>query len=240
MRMPEQHVPRDRLGMNPAGKRNAELAPWNPAAVLQEAVAHALLVAMAWYVGFGYLGVILVFVAELLLVSLLSTLMFPERGLWRHLRDLLKMTALLLFLLAFVFVTYGVAVEGDSGEAGMAGVRALSGVDRVQMLWGLGFSAAHLSAMLLYARSRPQPRKEWARLALMQNAATFVALFCLIFVVAFLGPFIVGAVRLVAPEVAGDSVLVLLAALVRFGFALLVSRMPDKDLDEVAAKPYVD
>lgn len=226
--------------MSPQGKRKAELAPWNPMSVLQETVSHGLLAAMAWFAGFGYLGVILILCAELLIVNLLSTVVFRERGVWRHLGDLLKFAALMVFLLFFVVVTYGVALEGDSGDAGKVGLAALMGVDRDLIYWGLAFSAAHLTALLLYARSRPQPRKEWAKLALMQSATTFVAMFCLIFVVAFLGPFAVGGARLVSPEVSGDAVLVLLAVLVRFGFALLVSRMPDKDLDQIAAKPYVD
>ena len=112
--------------------------------------------------------------------------------------------------------------------------------DPIILLYALAYTALHLVAMAVYARTRPQPRKEWVRLATMQGATTFLSLFGLIFGAIFVGLFAIEFLRLFMPDIDGGSVLVLLAVLIRFGIALLVSRMPEKDLDQIAAKPYVD
>lgn len=220
--------------------RTTPLAPWRFGAVLQEVFAHALLLAMAWYGGFGYLGLILMLAAELLLICVLSIFIFPERGLGRHVLDIIKVSAITAFLLFFVFVTYGVATVGEEGEALDAAVRALQTMDRSVFGYALIYTALHLVAMAVYARTRPQPRKEWVKLATMQGATTFVALLGLIFLAVFLAAGALEMVSWVAPEIKGDHVLAAFAVLLRFAVAVLVSRMPDRDLEAIAAKPYVD
>ena len=217
-----------------------DLDPWRLGAVLQEIFAHGLLLAMAWYGGFGYLGLMLILSAELLLICVLSIFILPERGLVRHVGDMIKVSAITAFLLFFVFVTYGVASVGDQGEPMQASMEALEAMDRSVFVYALAYTTLHLVAMAIYARTRPQPRKEWVKLATMQGATTFIALLGLIFLAFILAAGVLEMVSWVSPEIKVDHVLALFAVLLRFAIALLVSRMPEKDLEEIAAKPYVD
>jgi hypothetical protein len=224
-----------------AGGRKSDLEPWRAGAVLQELVSHAALLGVAWISGLGYIGMMLILACELVLVNLLSTAMFPERGLLKHIFDLVKFIPVMAFLLLFVVLTYGVANEGElTGDAAESPFGLLQ-FDASLLQWTLGFSFVHLGTMFLYARTRPDPRLEWARMALMQSAVTFLAIFFSIFVVAFAGPFAIAALRHVADAqtIPGDQVLCALAVAVRLGFALLMSRMPDKDIQGVARNPYV-
>jgi hypothetical protein len=219
--------------------KRSDLAPWRPGAVLQELVSHTALYAVAWYGGLGYIGLLLMLALELVVVNLLSTVVYPERGVLRHLRDLVLFLPLMAFLLFFVLVTYGVARKDELVGAAADSPFGLLQLDLDLLRWTAIYTVLHLGAMLVYARTRPQPRLEWARLALTLGAVTFIAIFVLIFVVAFLGAPAVEAVRwLVGTDVPGDRVLCAIAVLVRLGFALLMSRMPEHDLKQIAAQPY--
>ena len=220
---------------HPAGGK-AKLAPFNLGATLQEVVSHAVLLALAWFGGLGYLGTILVLVSEPLIVIGLTIFLYPQRGLRRHLWDMVKSSALMAFLLVFVVATYAAA----HGESGGVGIDRLIQLEWSLLAWAFGYSALHLGGMLVYASTQPQPRKAWARLALTQGAVTFIALFCTIFVAAFIGTWLAPMVRIYWPAVQVGDVLVLLAVLVRLGFAILMSHIPERELDEIADNPYVD
>ncbi len=209
-------------------------------AVLQELLSHAVLLGMAWFSGLGYLGVILMLAGEMVLMNLLSVLIYRERSLARHLGDLLKFSALMAFLLMFVFLSYGVALVGHSGEPMPAAIQAAIDLDTDLLGWTLAYAAVHLCAILVLTRTRPDPRKEWARLALAQGGVTFVAVFCLIFVVTFLGPPIIDIVRWVFPEVAAGVVLAPFAVALRFALALVMSRVSEESLAQMGSNPYVD
>jgi hypothetical protein len=219
----------------PAGGK-PKLAPLNPGAALQEIASHAVLLAMAWFGGLGYLGTILVLVAEPLIVIGLSIFLYPQRGLRRHLWDLIKSCALMGFLLVFIVATYAAAHDNSGGTD----PRSLIQLEWSLLGWALGYSGLHLLGMLVHARTQPNPRKVWARLALTQGAVTFIALFLTIFAVAFIGTWLAPMVKQRWPQVQVGDVLVLLAVLVRLGFALLMSRMPEDELDKIASNPYVD
>ena len=209
-------------------------------AVLQETLSHAVLLGMAWFSGLGYLGVVLMLAGEMLLVNLLSVLIYRERSFARHLGDLLKFSALMALLLMFVFLSYGVALVGHSGEPMPAAVQAAMDLDTDLLGWTLAYAAVHLCAILILTRTRPDPRKEWARLALAQGGVTFLAIFFLIFVVIFLGPPIIDIVRLAFPGVAAGVVLAPFAVALRFALALVMSRIPEESLAQMGSNPYVD
>lgn len=219
----------------PAGGK-AKFAPFNLGRTVQEVVSHTVLLALAWYGGLGYLGAILVLVSEPLIVIGLSIFLYPQRGLRRHLWDMVKASALMALLLVFVLATYA-AAHGESDGVGFAQSIRL---EWSMLGWALGYSALHLSGMLVYARTQPNPRKVWAGLALTQGGVTFVALFCTIFVAAFIGTWLAPMVRVYWPAVQVGDVLVLLAVLVRLGFAVLMSHIPEDELDQIADNPYVD
>lgn len=226
---------RGRRAPPPAGDK-AKFAPFNRGKTLQEVVSHAVLLAIAWFGGLGYLGTILVLVSEPLIVIALSIFLYPQRGLRRHLWDMVKSSALMAFLLVFVVATYAAAHGARDG----VGFDQLVRLEWSMLAWALGYSALHLTGMLVYARTQPNPRKVWAGLALTQGAVTFVALFCTIFVVALIGSWLAPMVHIYWPAVQVGDVLVLLAVLVRLGFAVLMSHIPEDELDQIADNPYVD
>ena len=221
----------------PDRQRHAKWAPFNPGAVLRELVSHALLLAFAWYGGLGYFGTVLVLAAEALLIIALSIFLYPQRGVGRHLWDIVKSSAFALFLLAFIAFTYGVATR-DEAEVVVAALRGT--FDWALLAWSLGFAATHQLVMLAHARTSPDPRRTWARNALTQGAVTYLSLFFLVFVAAFVGPFAVSGARSIWPDVAADQVLALLAVLVRLGLALVMAHIPEHELDQMAKNPYVD
>jgi hypothetical protein len=218
----------------PAGGKR-KLAPFNPAGTLREIVSHAVLLGMAWFGGLGYLGTLLVLAAETLIIIGLSIFLYPERGLRRHLWDLVKAGAVLAFLFVFVLATF-VGAQPNSAGAGLERL----GLHWSLIGWALAYTAVHLVAMVVYASRQARPRKAWAGLALTQGGITFVALFCTIFVVTFIGSWLEPLVRTYWPAVQSGDVLVTLAVLVRLGFAVLMSHIPEDELDEIADNPYVD
>jgi hypothetical protein len=226
--------------MNLPDPRKPKWGPWKPVAMLQEVLSHAGMLAFAWYGGLGYLGTVLVLAAEPLLITLLTALLYPQRGLARHAWDLAKLSFVSAVLLFFIYATYGVALAGGSADAEIPPVR----LDPTMLGWAMALLVFHLGVILGYAWTTPRPRVVWSRLALNQGAVTFLALFFMVFVAAFIGPFAVQAVLPMKPELtAGDvasDVLVVLLVVLRLGIALLLTRMPEHELERTADNPYID
>ncbi len=72
---------------------------------------------------------------ELLVFNLATAVFYPQRGLGRHIADLLKMVAGLAFVLFFLVITYGIVAEGDNGNALMAGLTALRSIGDTAVVW---------------------------------------------------------------------------------------------------------
>jgi hypothetical protein len=104
----------------------------------------------------------------------------------------------------------------------------------------VAFAAAHQGVMVVYAYATPQPRRTWARLALLQGSITFPALFLSVPVVMMAGPLVLDAVRALAPRAAAADILLVLAISVRLGLALAMGRLPDETLDRISKNPYTD
>ena len=149
------------------------LQPWRPATVAQEIVTHAMLLLLGWLGGLGYLGTLAVVAIESLLINALAIALYPHRGVLRHLRDVLLYAAVLGFVFLFIVLTYGAAqgLEG-TGPFELAGRE----VDAAVLGWAVVFAAAHQAVMVVYAYATPQPRRTWARLALLQGSITLPAL----------------------------------------------------------------
>ena len=225
--------------MTPQKKLFKGLDPWRPAAVVQELASHVLLVAAAIYFGIGYLGLMLVFMAEIVLGNLVSTGMYPERGVRRHLWDMVKIVAVMGFLLVFVVATYLVATDqGQDAAGGNPFERLRFDLDAVKL--AVAFAAVHLSVLYLMARSQPDPRLAWTKSVSMQSAATFLALFFMIFVAAFAGPMVAGVAEIMSWPNPTDAALIVCVAALRLSLALLLTRMPEREVRQIASTPYVD
>ena len=225
--------------MAPPKRAFQGLAPWRPLVATQEVVSHALLAWFAIAAGIGYLGLMAVFAAELLLGNLVSVAMYPERGAKRHAWDLVKFVFAMGLLLGFVVATYTVARQGGGGtELHVHDV--LPDDTGGALRWSIAFAALSIAVRYLLARREPDPKFAWARSVLVQNAATFVTLLLMIFVAAFAGAAIGGVAELAGVEAPIDTLLILVTAGMRLFFALLVSRMPEREMRSMAQQPYID
>ena len=223
--------------MNTRRRGNKDLDPWRPAAVVQELVSHVMLVAFALYFGVGYLGLMLIFMAEIVIGNLISASLYPERGTGRHLLDLVKILGVMAFLLVFVIATYMAAT--DDGREGNPLARLHVEVDAVKS--AVAFAAVHMSVLYLLARNSADPKLAWTRSVLMQNAATFIGLFFMIFVAAFAGPLVGGAAEMLGyTRSPVDAALIVCMAALRLSLALLLSRMPEREVRDISRTPYVD
>ena len=213
------------------------LAPWRPLVAVQEVLFHVLLAAFALWAGIGYLGLMLVFAAEMFLGNLVSVAVYPERGLRRHAWDLVKFVLAMGFLFVFVLATYAIARGGMQSPADlMEAVR----LERDAAGASAAFAAAHTGVLYFIARRAPDPKFAWARSVLVQNAATFVTMLLMIFVAAFAGAALSGVAEWWNSTAPIDAALIVLTAGMRLFFALLVSRMPEREMRDIAHQPYID
>jgi hypothetical protein len=211
--------------------------PWKPAAVVQESVSHVVLLALTWLSGLGYLGLLLIIAIEVPLITLLTIGLYPQRGLRRQLWDLVKVSFMMSFLMAFVLIMSGlVAIPEFRQEASIDSL----GLDAGTALWVVCIAALHLAALRWQAHRNPDPRRQWARLALVQGAINLFTVFGLIFVGTVAALVIVPLLMALDPPWRPDAPLVLVAVGLRYSIALLMSRMTEAELAEIATDPYID
>ncbi len=217
-----------------------KLAPWNASRVTQEVAGHLVLLFAVWFGGLGYFGLALLMSAELLLICSLSILIFPERGVRRHLWDMLKLGGVTLFLLLFVFVTGGEVLRVGGEEAFGSAIGSVVELPPGALAWAVLASAVHIAVLAIQARRSPQPRIAWVQLAIMNGGITVVWLLLLIPLPLLLGSLLVELSVTIASHAPRDTLLVLAALALRLAPALLVTRMPAKDIESIAGNPYVD
>ena len=179
----------------------------------------------------------LIFMAEIVLGNLVTAALYPERGVGRHLWDLVKILGVMAFLLVFVIATY-LAATDRGGEAADVWHRLDFDLDAVKA--AIAFAAVHLSVLYVLARRQPDPRYAWTKAVLMQNAATFIGLFFMIFVAAFAGILVAGAAELLGFANPADTALIVCMAALRLALCLFLTRMPEREAREIAGQPYVD
>ena len=180
--------------------------------------------------------------AELGMVNLLSIFFWPERGLRRHLWDLVKFVGAMVFLMFFVLMGAGVAMQPLHPDLDPmhTTIDMLGRIDATAIGWMLGAMVLHLGVLVWRSRSSADPQREWAGLALTQGAATLVTLLLLAMGMFLLGPLLAQAGAAMAGERGAHLLLALPVVALRCFFALLVSRMPERELQGIARQPYLD
>src|SRR6476620_10142896 len=134
-----------------------------PQAAMQIAFAHALLLAGAIWGGVPYVVLQTLLAGELLLVNIATIPLYPQRSIARHLGDVLKMVAVLAFILFFVVISYGVVSAGArSGEPLQLALHAFQGLGLGDLGWALAYLLARLTASMRYAKQSSDPRGTWA------------------------------------------------------------------------------
>ncbi len=218
----------------------AEIRALPPRTVAAVAAGHVVLLAGILWGGLHYVLLQVLLAAELVVLNVATMTFYRERGLRKHVWDTLKMIGGLAFVLIFVVVTYGVAAEGDSGNALAAGIRGLAGFRGAAAWWALFYVAIHIAIALWLALAAPDPRRAWAQSMLMEGGTTFVAMFLMVFVAIFVGAPLVAGLRIIGLAVDAGTVLATLMVALRFVLALVVATMPPHERDAIAADPYVD
>ncbi|MEO7323996.1 MAG: hypothetical protein ABIW82_04130 [Dokdonella sp.] len=212
----------------------------SPRAAAQLALSYIVLLVGCLLGRFPYVVLQALLAAELVLLTLATIPFYPERGILTHLFDLLKLTGCLAFVLFFLVISYGVASEGDNGNALAAGVRGLRDTPPSAMGWALAYFAVQLAVSLWQAWHSQNPRAAWARSNLGQGGATFVSMFLMVFVGFFFARPIVMGFSMLGIAVDANIVLATLMVIVRYFMALVLSTMSASEVDQIAANPYVD
>jgi hypothetical protein len=203
------------------------------------ALSHLALLGATLWGGLPYVALQLLLAFELLLLNIASIPLYPHRGWLQHAFDTLKLAAGLAFVLFFVLVTYGIAAEGDSGYAGLAAWQALRGTAPSELLWAALYLVVHITAALVLAIRSARPRVTWAKNQLAEAGATFVALFLMVFVAAFVGRPLVAGLAVLNVAVDVDLLLGALMVVLRFLLSLVVATFSDVEMEAMAANPYL-
>ncbi|MEO5560037.1 MAG: hypothetical protein ABIO49_09295 [Dokdonella sp.] len=212
----------------------------SPHAAAQLALSYIVLLVGCLLGHLPYVALQALLGAELILLTLATIPFYPERGLLTHLFDLLKLSGGLIFVLFFLVISYGVASEGDNGNALAIGLKGLRETPPSAIGWALAYVVIQLAVSLWQAWHSENPRGAWARSNLAQGGATFVSMFFMVFVGFLVGRPIIMGFSMLGIAVDANGVLSTLMVIVRYFMALVLSTMSASEMDTIAAHPYVD
>jgi hypothetical protein len=213
-----------------------------PRTVAVVVVSHLMLLAGILWGGMPYLPLQVLLAVELLAINLASIALYPARGLRKHVVDVLKTLAGLLFILFFVIVTFGIAKTEGGGEDRPlpAALADLADVDAATLGWAFAYVVVHIGISLWQAFASSEPRLAWARSTLSEGGTTLVAMLLMIFVTAFVAvPLLTLLARLgLALDV--DQLLACLMVAVRCLMALVMASFSEREMRTMAANPYLN
>lgn len=219
-----------------------ELRRLPPRTLLSVLASHLLLLAAILWGGMPYPVLQILLAVELVVINLASIALYRERGLRKHVTDMLKTIGGLVFILFFVIVTYGVAKVEGGGVEGYAlpvALEVLAGVESEAIIWAVAYVVLHLSVSLWLALSSPDPRLAWAKSTLSEGGTTFVAMLLMIFVAIFIATPIGAGLGWIGLTVDIDVVLACLMVAVRSVLALVMASMSEQETAAMAANPYL-
>ena len=205
------------------------------------ALSNGAMLAWALLSGWPYLVLQLLLGLEVLLMSLATIPLYPERGLLRHAADLLKLAAGLAFVGLFVLVSYGVAADGDGHAVALeTALASVSTLGRREIAAAVAYLAASMGWSLWQAWHSSDPRLTWSKTRLGTGAAAFLSLFCIVFVAIFAVAPLRHALILAGLDCSADRLLILAMALLRFLFGLLLATFSEEEWINMARHPYVE
>jgi len=210
----------------------------SPRAALQLACSHALLIAGCLYGELPYVAMQTLLAAELWLLSLATIPLYPERGVLRHVFDMLKLSGALVFVLFFLVATYGVAGNIKGEGPLLLAAHQLQELDRGNVGWALAYIVISLAVAMVQALRSGDARLTWAKTVLHTGGATFLAMFFMVFVAVFIGRHLILGLSMVGIDASVDVVLSILMVLLRYAMALIASTMTESEVAEIARQPY--
>lgn len=204
------------------------------------ALSHVVLLGVTLLGGLPYLIMQAVLAVELLLLSLATIPLYPERGVGKHVFAIVKLIFTLIFVYFFVMVTYGVASGGGEGDALSIASQSLADAGIKDLLLSLLYVALSLTISLRQAMRDSNPRKAWAIARLIHGAVTTLAMIFMTFVSVFLGAPIGIALNNFGFPVDVNVILITLMVITRLFFALVAATIPENEMSTLAASPYMD
>jgi hypothetical protein len=213
-----------------------------PRTVAAVVVSQLMLLAGILWGGMPYLALQSLLAVELVAITLASIPFYPARGLRKHALDVLKTTAILLFILFFVFVTYGVAraASGDEDHALPVALASIVQVDAATLGWAFAYVVVHVGISLWQALASSDPRLTWARSTLSEGATTLVAMLLMIFVAAFAAAPLMTLLARLGLAIGLDQLLACLMVAVRCLMALVMATISEREMTTMAANPYLN
>lgn len=204
------------------------------------ALAHSVLLGVALLGGLPYLITQAVLAAELVLLNLATIALYPERGVGKHVVDMLKSIFALGFVYFFILVTYGVASSPGRGNPLVIAWQSLDDAGIKDLVLSVFYVAVSLGIALWQVLRLPDPKQAWASRRLLEGAVTLLAMIFMILIAVSLGAPLVSMFNNFGFAVDANTILVTLMVITRFVFALVAATMPASELKSIAASPYMD
>jgi len=217
-----------------------ELRRIPPPVALQILLAHGVLLVASLRGGLPYIVLQGLLAFELVLLNLATVPFYPERGIARHLFDLVKLSALLAFLLLFVCISYAIVSSGEHADPITTTLARWRGLHPASIAWAAGYIVVSLALSLLQALRSPEPRLAWMNNTLAAGGSTFVAMLFMVFVGFFGARPIAAALEYVGAPTDPDALLISLMVGLRFFTALVAATISKGEVAEMARNPYVD
>lgn len=219
-------------------KPDDESPALSPRTIAEMAGVHAvLLVGMLWG-DVPYVWMQALLAIELIVLSLATVVLYPGRGVVKHVWDMVKLSGTLAFLVYLIVVTYGNA-RGGPGGAFEAGVQASQKLDASTLGWLIAYTIVHVGIALAQALRSPNPKLAWTKSTLTGGTVTVFAMILMIVVAGFLGESLRTHLASSRIPLVVDEALGALMVLARFAFSLIVATLSKADLDDIAANPYM-
>lgn len=206
--------------------------------IAQLAFSHAVLLAGCLWGGLPYVVLQALIAAEVILLSLATIALYPERGFAKHLWDLVKLCAGLTFVMFFIAASYAVAAHAEDSNPLLVVLRELRDLDVGAVVSILAYAAVQLLISLWRAWHSSDPRTTWTRDNIGSGAVSFLAMFFMVFVAFFVAqPILIGFAR-IGVMIDANTLLASLMVVVRFLLALVVATFSESEFKEIANNPY--
>jgi len=207
--------------------------------VLVGLLAQAVLTMAAFVLGWiGFLLFLCVTMVEVLLISVLTSLLYPSRG-RRRVGDAIKSILACAFTGVFIVPMYlGAAGSGGDGTWSERLVGAL-GLAPGPVAVALLLLVLRLGTLWFHARDTADPRYTWGRDAMRDGAVLMVSLFLACFG-AFLALMATMPLHFVFGARAVDVSFGLMLVSIITGLSCVAGTMTETELREIVGNPYLD
>lgn len=211
-----------------------------PAVAVQILFGHGVLLVASLHGGLPYVVLQGLLALELVLLSIATIPFYLDRGLLTHAFDLVKLSALLAFLLLFVCISYAIVAGGEHADPIATTLDRWRGLHRTSIAWALGYVVVSLALSLVRARTSPDPRLAWMTNNLAAGGSTFVAMLFMVFIGFFGAKPIATAFEWLGAPVDADVLLISLMVATRCFTALIAATISEGEIEGMARNPYVD